>query len=611
MDSVFEVSSFKDFAKEAYEFFMNHESEVIYILEDSRMCGVVSIGDLERYYSNGNCEIKINKEFTFLDKVDYVKAEKYFEKLHTINEIPVISSNGRLEGIIKKEKDPNLRRRQRSSLINVKMGGVDEKTWYRNELQRFIANTKASVYVYSIDDERIKNYIKDDWGIWQNRIKKEKAGGVFNVLSEKEWQKFWGEQYENGIVDKMKTELGKITLVGEKGQYVIENIESEFYNFYGGCRKTNDFLSNYHKRVILYGPCVVAGGYCKDAQTIASYLQRKLNDYQCNLWGVFNRGLCSLSNCLNRAFMEKLSEQDIVIIIWTKDYMEEQKILQLGGTVKDFTDVYTSTENLIDNLIDHCFHCNYRINQKIADKMFSDLLDAGALDQPKVSAEPIAIQDYYISYDMYTYLMQYFDRYNLQKASDGEKTGAIVMNCNPFTKGHRYLVEQALQKVDTLYLFIVEEDKSFFKFKDRLKMAELGVSDLTNIKIIPSGKYILSKDTFAQYFKKEQVKEIESMDYDIQIFGDMVAKYLGIHYRFVGEEPFDKVTREYNETMKRILPDFGVEVVEVPRKQLSAGGRVISATDVRVALKKGNVEMLRALCPESTLQYLKEHNFGI
>ncbi|EFA28598.1 ABC transporter, ATP-binding protein, partial [Haemophilus influenzae HK1212] len=38
--------------------------------------------------------------------------------------------------------------------------------------------------------------------------------------------------------------------------------------------------------------------------------------------------------------------------------------------------------------------------------------------------------------------------------------GSIVMNANPFTLGHRYLIEQALQQCDHLHLFIVGEDAS-------------------------------------------------------------------------------------------------------------------------------------------------------
>jgi [citrate (pro-3S)-lyase] ligase len=38
------------------------------------------------------------------------------------------------------------------------------------------------------------------------------------------------------------------------------------------------------------------------------------------------------------------------------------------------------------------------------------------------------------------------------------------MNANPFTLGHRHLVEQAAARCDALHLFVVREDASFFPF---------------------------------------------------------------------------------------------------------------------------------------------------
>lgn len=53
--------------------------------------------------------------------------------------------------------------------------------------------------------------------------------------------------------------------------------------------------------------------------------------------------------------------------------------------------------------------------------------------------------------------------------------GSIVMNCNPFTLGHRYLIEYASKYVDYLYIFVVEEDKSFFPFSDRIDLIKKGL----------------------------------------------------------------------------------------------------------------------------------------
>lgn len=132
------------------------------------------------------------------------------------------------------------------------------------------------------------------------------------------------------------------------------------------------------------------------------------------------------------------------------------------------------------------------------------------------------------------------------------------MNANPFTKGHRFLIEEASKQVDYLYIFVVEEDRSMFSHLHRLEMVRRGIEDLDNALAILSGKYIISEETFSQYFKKDQVSDIKDMDYDVHIFGRVVAKELKIKYRFVGQEPYDKVTAKYNETIRKASNYFKV-----------------------------------------------------
>lgn len=141
-------------------------------------------------------------------------------------------------------------------------------------------------------------------------------------------------------------------------------------------------------------------------------------------------------------------------------------------------------------------------------------------------------------------------------------------------------------------------------------MVKAGVSDLDNVIVIPSGKYIISNDTFSQYFDKEVVTNIESMAYDVRIFGEVVAPKFGITCRFVGEEPADAVTREYNKTMQNILPEYGIEVLEFPRTCIYENSKeVISATKVRKLVDKQEWDLIRNYCPESTIQYLRDKIF--
>ena len=180
---------------------------------------------------------------------------------------------------------------------------------------------------------------------------------------------------------------------------------------------------------------------------------------------------------------------------------------------------------------------------------------------------------------------------------------SIVMNCNPFTLGHRYLIEKALEQCDFLMVFAVQEDKSIFPFTDRLQLIDAGTADIPNIEVIPSGRFIISSLTFTEYFNKSELQE-QTIDtsLDVTVFAREIAPCLHITKRFAGEEPNDSVTRQYNENMARILPEYGIEFVEIPRLQI--GSDVISASRVRELLTQKRFDEIKSLVPPTTYDYL-------
>lgn len=189
---------------------------------------------------------------------------------------------------------------------------------------------------------------------------------------------------------------------------------------------------------------------------------------------------------------------------------------------------------------------------------------------------------------------------NSSDAKDG--VAAIVMNCNPFTKGHQYLIRRASEESARVYVIVVEEDRSEFSFRDRLEMVKAGVESFPNVTVIAGDRYAISSVTFPSYFTKENETARVQSELDAEVFCQVFVPALGITRRYVGEEPIDPVTACYNEILKSRLPKHGVEVVEIPRKQ--EGGKVVSASEVRKALREGNLEKVRSLVPDSTWNYL-------
>lgn len=194
-----------------------------------------------------------------------------------------------------------------------------------------------------------------------------------------------------------------------------------------------------------------------------------------------------------------------------------------------------------------------------------------------------------------------------QEGDEHAVVGAIVMNCNPFTLGHRYLVEQAAKQCEVLHLFVVEEDRSCFPTADRFRLVQEGTADLANVRVHLSGHYMISAATFPKYFIKadEDAASLQS-ELDARLFAEAIAPVLRITKRFVGEEPLDAATARYNAALRRILPLHGIACVEIPRK--SAEGMPISASRVRTLLRSAETfDRALALVPPVTQAYLKQH----
>ncbi|MBE6672861.1 MAG: [citrate (pro-3S)-lyase] ligase [Ruminococcaceae bacterium] len=184
------------------------------------------------------------------------------------------------------------------------------------------------------------------------------------------------------------------------------------------------------------------------------------------------------------------------------------------------------------------------------------------------------------------------------------KVGAIIMNANPFTLGHQYLVESAARQCDYVYVFVLSEDKSEFSALDRLNMVRLGTAHLSNVTVTETGPYMISAATFPTYFLKDRDNACEvQCGLDIEIFSKIIAKELSITHRFVGSEPLSAMTDKYNRSLAKHLPENGIAYVEIERK--TADQTPISASLVRKLIKSKDAGSLGAFLPESTLNYLK------
>ena len=191
------------------------------------------------------------------------------------------------------------------------------------------------------------------------------------------------------------------------------------------------------------------------------------------------------------------------------------------------------------------------------------------------------------------------------------RCGVVVMNANPFTLGHQYLLEQAASQVDTLYVIPVKEDLSQFPYTERLDMIKAAVggeseenyflcsrskNQFSSEKIAPGSSswqkigfsqrfaknnflpskvvvlegsdYQISAATFPTYFLKDLSDAAETqIRLDLDLFARHIAPALNASVRFVGSEPLDALTNHYNTLMREVLP---IDVVEIPRLKFAS-----------------------------------------
>lgn len=394
-----------------------------------------------------------------------------------------------------------------------------------------------------------------------------------------------------------------------RGEIVINSdFSSKYINVIDGKRVTCENPINYDNKIHVFGPCTAFGVYVEDKYTIESFLQSLLNNNQTHKYKVINHGVYGLERSFNEDYLSDIDlvAGDIVINldrISVRTKSNNNKFFSRNNVkFYELSGDFDRPHDFGECFIEIPEHTTYIGNKVIANRIYEVI--NSSIGKSYINLNNISqhfFQGISEKVDKYTNKDQ-FEQY-LQNIKKIITIGSIVMNCNPFTLGHRYLIEQAVNQVDILIIFVVEENKSYFKFEDRIKLVRLGTQDLKNVFVVPSGKFIISTITFPEYFNKDDLQEVKiDMSTDIRIFGEYIAPSINITKRFIGEEPLDYVTRQYNETLKELLPKYGIEVIEIPRKEMDS--QVISASSVRRLLTNKDLEQIKKIVPITTYDYL-------
>ena len=442
------------------------------------------------------------------------------------------------------------------------------------------------------ENDRIKNWTFD-----------------FNHITEED-AKIISQLYPDDSVDILLKKYDGAKVIEKNGYKSLADFSNEYVNIVNGHRITPGQPEKYKNTIYMYGACTVRGTGVGDDETIPSYLQEQINADFPDVFRCVNQAIgcgSSVLDDLHRLNNTVFYKGDIAIICNLINCLSVFMLRKGGVEVWDSAEAFEHKKIDGEWFTDLPFHTNKVGNKIIASYIFSKLKEKDYLTDYTGDREVVGclvpdetVDQSWISSKEFTEYIHYLRKHKV----GGKNNGAIVMNCNPFTLGHRYLIEKAVKDVDNLYIFVVEEDKSFFPFEDRFELVNKGVADLPNVHVLRSGKFIISALTFPGYFyKDENIDAIIDTSQDVDLFARYIATELGIIARFAGEEPLDPVTRQYNETMSERLPMYGVRFCEIKRK--TDAQNVISASRVRAAIKSGDWKLIGRMVPQTTLEYLE------
>ena len=426
------------------------------------------------------------------------------------------------------------------------------------------------------------------------------------------------ENSKSYMKQKLKYELYQVN----NGKYRVfaDCSHGDLLNIVDGIRNTyyHNNIEN-SKKINMYGPCTVAGTFTCDSCTVESYLQLKLNSEKLN-YNVYNYGVSKEDyiNDFERIIDTNFKKGDIVIIINQPIEFVKNIFEKLNINIYTTSHIFERPHNYGNWMLFSDGQINHNGNKALADYIFKTIkLNLNNNYIPGI--EPIKLQlekevDYFLidNPDFKAYID------NLKKLKEVKnikgKIGYSIMNCNPFSLGHRYLIEKALEIVDFFYIFILREDVSTFPFEDRINLVKKGVEDLKNkICVLPTCSWIATIISFPEYFSKKETSYFD-ITQDIHLSGKYICPALGITEQFVGSEPNDTLTRRYNANIKSLLPKYGIKCHIIDRKKFNEGNNdsIISAKNIRNVIKQSNgeypsneeIEKLNKLVPKTTLEYL-------
>ncbi|MDE6576992.1 MAG: hypothetical protein K2K58_02315, partial [Muribaculaceae bacterium] len=390
-------------------------------------------------------------------------------------------------------------------------------------------------------------------------------------------------------------------------------------NHFGERRSLPSTKAASNPDIYIYGSCLTFGLFAEDNKTFPSYLQKLINE-STKVSGVVHnlgvKGKALLINDLLLAMQSEVKSQDILVFVSPISAYSLKILKEKNIEYFDFSAYLNKTNNPDCIYLNNTYHSNVTVYKELARFCFELISNFPTFS--KQIESPLRISGFSYNRRIELFDQHYMWKYiflkkylsfldSLSRPSTEVIAGSLLITANPFTLGHAALIQMALKYCDYLYIFVVENDSFQYSYIERMEMVKRYCENNPKCCVVPSGDIWGSEDLFPEYFNRNYLhKDIIISPEDAIIFGKYIAPKLKITRRFIGDERHDSTTSQYNQYLKKYLPNFGIEVIQFERKK-NIFGDEIKGGDVRKIISDKGIddEMLVNYLPYTTIEVIK------
>lgn len=381
-------------------------------------------------------------------------------------------------------------------------------------------------------------------------------GDTFCIINSDWGEVFYGEllkneDYQTGTAQK-KIQHGHITHINQSDVTYL----SEYYNVIDGRRKTLYQPPNYVGKIYMFGACTIMGGTVEDQYTIASVLQKHLNDAGYR-YCVENCG--AFGNVFEKMKTITYHKGDI-IIVWIGDGAFS------GIDIVEIRHLYEENNAPPEWFLDALTHVNHRINGIIGEALYKQVRkcleqgseQTGTEREEKVSFTITDYADVIGNYVRGMYLNRYFAVDDMAKYS----WGAVIVDLNISPDMYEKILRKASLVTDYVIVFVpVNVPETEYSFQEYISAMQKIVLRGTDIKVVSGEGFVPYYDLLSSYYGSLPMK-IEDIRQEIKFFAECIARPLNIKYRFdYGQHTNEKMIL-YSQVVKEELPKYDIEYFE-------------------------------------------------